>query len=243
MHCAQESEDTPTLLHRPEFERIQYAVSFRQLTQSLQSKGYGRYGDAVQLDRGLAVSDPASDLGKQWDRVKQLCQENKAIAYLIAHAATYEKVLKGLGRASWWFYAGHGFLSPTGQLDIGFGAVLELADNVLTDLDLLLRVPMEGIALTTLAACVSGGMNVSSGNEIVGFVRALKVYGAGPVALCNWEVKQERAAEIMQALRGELFIPSALTGEISLCNLLWKVQKKVTGVDHRPSSAIFGLYV
>lgn len=136
-----------------------------------------------------------------------MAQKNRLIAQ-IGPDATYGNLLTGLASATWWIYAGHGFLpaNQDSELNKGkaeeaqIGAVLELADGVVEDLDILLRCRSRDLQICILSACVSAGLNVSEGNEIAGFVRALKARGCGPIAVVFWEVRQKFAAPLVEIL-------------------------------------------
>jgi len=211
IHCAQQSLSAPLLCNDPRFDRVLYSASPRQLTWTLESKKFGSYGDMVNAcGRGLAVIDPAEDLGEAYKPVQATMQgmasQGRAVVQIGAEA-TYEALLSDLASATWWAYAGHGYLPTDSDLvnrnkpeEAKIGAVLELADGVVEDLDLLLRSGARSLQFCILSACVSAGLNVSEGNELAGFVRALKARGCGPVVVAFWEVPKARAAPVLNGL-------------------------------------------
>ena len=262
IHCAQQSAQqssapAPLLCNDPQFERVLYSASPRQLTTTLESKHFGDYGDLVDVaGRGLAIIDPAQDLGKKYQTVRDTINGMASLGRVQAYIggdATYEALLSELASATWWAYAGHGYL-PTEQdgtnrnraEEAKIGAVLELAQGVVEDLDLLLRSGAKSLQMCILSACVSAGMNVSEGNELAGFIRALKARGCGPVVLAFWEVSDARAALILNGLLERIRDDAhQLHGFAALRNTVRALARDGARAmaPHITHSGMFGVYI
>jgi tetratricopeptide (TPR) repeat protein len=269
LHCAQPEPEAPLLLHHPRLERVLYSVSLEELADSLGARQPGRFGphgDTVRVRNGLAVVDPAGDLTRAgrpvFERLRTAIErlENAGmLTSLAGSSATHRGVLEALETAGWWFQFGHGnvvALAPETseqlrnearalQEDARIGAVLELADGILEDLDILLRCPARHLQFCLLSACVSVGMDVSAGNEIAGFVRALKVRRCGPIVLAFWQIPQDPGAAVMARLLRTLHAgPDPVDLSLALTRAVRDAGDP--GLDlspNRPNSGMFGIYV
>jgi hypothetical protein len=264
IHCARPVDSQPILMHSERFDRVLYAVSMRELTQTLEERRFGRYGDRVRVGRGLAVVDPNEDdamhrlsAGLRRD-VERLERMGKLTGLLGRGAATYRRVLDELESAAWWLHFGHGnvpsdktYKALQAQVaglmeDARIGAVLELADGLLEDLDILLRCGGRTLRFCLLSACISAGMEVSLGNEVAGFVRALKVRGCGPIAMAYWQIGIKKAAAVMQ----EVLAHVCDSDEIELFAAVRRAVGRARAAVDLPSleprmadSGMFGVYV
>lgn len=100
-------------------------------------------------------------------------------------------------RPEFFVYAGHGrYLAEYGEL----GPFLQINDRQgrpdrLTPFDVALRLRLSGNRLTILGACLAGQGALTSGGDVVGFVRSFIAAGAGALALPLWRVLDLAMAE------------------------------------------------
>jgi CHAT domain-containing protein len=141
--------------------------------------------------RALTVSGPRIGHGER--EVAEVAGRLARTEVFSGSAATVDRVLGGLARASLAHLAAHGHHAGDNALFSG----LELADGTLMGYDIQ-RLPSVP-ALVVLSACDVGQSEIAPGDESLGMVTAFVTAGAGTVVAAVCRIGDELAPTMMRA--------------------------------------------
>ena len=142
---------------------------------------------------------PAAVFGDSRGNLPDARQEAAEVAALLGVApvvggnVTRKRVLRALATASVVHIAGHGRLAAAD----GFASSLDLAGADMLRADDLLGWECRA-RLVVLSGCQTGAGEQRAGDEVVGFVRALLLSGAGSILASQWRVNDASTRELLR---------------------------------------------
>ena len=154
---------------------------FSQPKQPLHVAHAGRQGMTNLLEK---VSDSEAEMAKMFPKVKLLSSQDANPAAVAKHAS---------GRDLIHFYC-HGIFEPDNPNQSG----LLLHDGFLTVQRIITDLDLSQTNLTALAACESGRVGVTQGEELVGLIQALLTSGSKAVVATLWKVNESATQAFFQ---------------------------------------------